>query len=94
MSDNHRNRFTLIRWQSLGIEQFLSDEQSGESPIPGKSDNVSLTELLDLIDQKYTMLRRKLLHRMIYQFSGETTWEILDESEKFDLLEQVVAHCY
>lgn len=81
------------RWESLGIEHFLLDKQTDEYPVPGTRDKIVLTDMLDMIEQKYSMLRQRLLQMMLRQFSGETTWEILDESEKFDLLEQVVACC-
>lgn len=47
------------------------------------------TDILDLIEEKYSRLRHKLLTMMMKLFSGETTWEILSESECYELIEEV-----
>lgn len=54
-----------------------------------KTEKIIPTELLDLIEQKYTRLRHKLLTHMIKVFSGEVTWEILSETECYELIDEV-----
>ena len=55
----------------------------------GRKDKVMPTDILDLIEEKYSRLRHKLLTMMMKLFSGETTWEILSESECYELIEEV-----
>jgi len=49
------------------------------------------SDILDLIEQKYTRLREKLLQLMGQLFSGEMTWEIMADSERYDLIDEVFA---
>jgi len=48
------------------------------------------SDILDLMEQKYTRLREKLLQIMGRLFSGEMTWEIMADSERYDLIDEVL----
>lgn len=77
----------------MGITPFLSDDLDDKYLDPHSTTKwakkVTATEILSLIEQKYDLLKGKLLQLMVRQFSGETTWEILPESERDELLDEV-----
>lgn len=78
-------------WEQEGLGPFLAHDDAGRigSSNWEKKGRVVPTEVLDLIDLKYSRLRQKLLKHMMKLFSGETTWEILSETECYELIDEV-----
>ncbi|XP_067932930.1 uncharacterized protein [Watersipora subatra] len=80
-------------WEQEGIAAFLADEPEGHYIDASKwmnKDRVVTTDVLDLLEEKYTRLRQKLLTLMATRFSGETTWEILSDRDRHELVEEMV----
>lgn len=91
IGDRLVQQFKFHRWEVNGLDDFLKDEEENVGKTQElKRDKVMASDILDLMEQKYTRLREKLLQIMGRLFSGEMTWEIMADSERYDLIDEVL----
>ena len=73
------------RWESQGIRPFLQNQQLDSASAASRTEKrVGASEILRVIEEKYTLLKL-----MVKEFSGDTTWQVLLDVEKEDLINQV-----
>ncbi|XP_066283910.1 trichohyalin-like isoform X2 [Branchiostoma lanceolatum] len=81
----------LNRWNKGGVEAVIFDDGTdwGEDTQQRARDKVGVTELLAALDEKYRLLRERLLEEMAKVHIGEGNWLSLSESERQEQVLQV-----
>ncbi|XP_078676996.1 uncharacterized protein LOC144913832 [Branchiostoma floridae x Branchiostoma belcheri] len=87
----YHGRRKLNRWNKGGVEAVIFDDGTdwGEDTQQQARDKVGVTELLAALDEKYRLLRDRLLEEMAKVHVGERGWLSLSESERQEQLLQV-----
>ncbi|XP_071495122.1 uncharacterized protein [Diadema antillarum] len=84
-SNRFRNeaRRKLNRWVQLGVESLLFDD--GYDAFEGdgtKRNTVTVQDLMEAMEEKYDILREKLLWESTQKHVGDTIWSSMRESER------------
>ncbi|XP_078596993.1 uncharacterized protein LOC144873475 isoform X1 [Branchiostoma floridae x Branchiostoma japonicum] len=87
----YHGRRKLNRWNKGGVEAVIFDDGTdwGEDTERRARDRVGVTELLAALDEKYRLLRERLLEEMVKVNIGEGNWLSLSESERQEHVLQI-----
>ncbi|PIK40892.1 putative trichohyalin isoform X4 [Apostichopus japonicus] len=73
-------RRKLNRWVQLGVESMMFDD--GVDVGRNIRNQVTVQDLLEAMDEKYDILREKLIWESLRSHIGETIWSTMPESER------------
>ncbi|XP_047146715.1 trichohyalin isoform X1 [Hydra vulgaris] len=80
----------LNRMDEIGMQALLEDDYNDGSSFEGRpKDHITASDLIDVLNEKYQVLRDKLLLEMLQDHFGMSMWQALSEFEQQEKLYQL-----